>query len=339
MKSLDTIINKLKESPLFYLFLSSRELFHSNFWFWLSTINKEATFKLFTSKPTPYDILFKREHNQSFGDIKSKVDLLLSDTTRPLVVIENKVKDFPKKEQLQRIQNSFSKLDVEFVLTTLFWSEDIHFEGWNVKTYKEISDAIEPIEFTQNPYFISLIEDYKLLTLNLSELAKALKVNKTYDFAISWNWELYLKLNEIKLWEGYQKLRASHLLNLFKPEVEDVSVFYSINNQKATIDFFLQLNNDYTIGIQIEDIQFRKFVAGKKADQFADKLLEEDLFFESSFRGRGNKPYLNYGNVFKYQYTKIDTSKSFDWIFNQVNNELKSIIENRDSLINCLPNN
>lgn len=337
MISLDNTINKLKASPLFYLFLSSRELFHSNFWFWLSTLNKQEAFKLFSSRHIPDNITFKREHNQSSGDIKSKVDLLISSGEQPWIAIENKVKDFPTRGQLQRIQSSFSNTNVEFVITTLFWSEDIRFEGWNLVTYKHISEAIDPLTFTDNPYFISLIEDYKSLTSNLSELALLLEVNKNYDFAISWNWDLYLKLNDIKLWEGYQKLRASHLLNYFQPTVDGVSVTYSINNQKATIDFFLALERGYTIGIQIEDVQFRKFVSGKNADQLADKLVQKEIFFNSSFNGRGNKPYLNYGKVFKYQYEKIDSSKPYDLIFTKINSELEEIINNRNDILSNLP--
>jgi hypothetical protein len=337
MRSLDSTIDKLKESPLFYLFLSSRELFHSNFWFWLSTLNKQAAFNLFSTRQVPDNIIFKREHNQSNGDIKSKVDLLLSSGEKPLVAIENKVKDFPTWEQLRRIQSSFSNSNIEFVIATLFWSEDIRFQGWKVMTYKDISEAIDPLTFTDNPYFISLIEDYKALTLNLSDLTQLLDVNKSYDFAISWNWDLYLRLNDIKLWEGYQKLRASHLLNHFEPTDDNVSVTYSINNQKATIDFFLELERDYTIGIQIEDVQFRKFVSGKNADQFAERLVGKGIFFNNTFNGRGNKPYLNYGKVFKYQYEKINSPKPYDLIFGQINMELEGILNSRKDILSNLP--
>ena len=41
-----TAIDYLKTSPMFNLSLSSKELFHSNFLYWLSLINKEAFKKL-----------------------------------------------------------------------------------------------------------------------------------------------------------------------------------------------------------------------------------------------------------------------------------------------------
>jgi hypothetical protein len=337
MNNLNETIEKLKGSPLFYLFLSSRELFHSNFWFWLSTLNREETFKLFTSQAPPENISFKREHNQAFEEYKSKVDLLISANNQPCVVIENKVKDFPSLDQLQRIKNSFGQSLPEYVLTTLFWSEDILFEGWNIRTYREISKRINPEVFSENPYYINLIEDYKDFTLNLSELSLLLEVSSNYDFAISWNWDLYLKLNDIKLWEGYQKLRASHLLYKFQSTADNVSVAYSLNNQKATIDFYINLHEDYSIGIQIEDVQFRKFVSGKNAELFAKNLVQKNLFFNNSFNGRGNKPYLNYGKVFKYQYTKLNPSETFATLFEKVNQELEEIVTNRNSIILNLP--
>jgi hypothetical protein len=339
MNNLNEAIEKLKGSPLFYLFLSSRELFHSNFWFWLSTLNKEETFKLFSSQLLPENIAFKREHNQTFEEYKSKVDLLISANNQPYVVIENKVKDFPSLDQLQRIKNSFGQIFPEYVLTTLFWSEDISFEGWNIRTYKEISKRINAKAFSDNPYYVSLIEDYKDFTLNLSELSLLLEVSSKYDFAISWNWELYLKLNDIKLWEGYQKLRASHLLNKFQSTADDVLVAYSVNNQKATIDFYINLHEGYSIGIQIEDVQFRKFVSGKNAELFAKKLIQKNLFFNTSFNGRGNKRYLNYGKVFKYQYTRLNPSEAFETLFEKVNQELQEIITNRNCIILNLPSN
>ncbi len=110
MNSLETIINDLKSSPLLYLFVSSRELFHSNFWFWLSTLNQIETTKLFSLKENNQCFGFKREHNQSFNDFKSSVDLLISVDNLPRIVIENKVKDFPTYEQLQRIKIHLKKM-------------------------------------------------------------------------------------------------------------------------------------------------------------------------------------------------------------------------------------
>lgn len=321
MNNIDTTIEKLKASPLFYLFLSSRELFHSNFWFWLSTLNKIETAKLFSDKTVTNDITFKREHNQSNGEFKASVDLYVSGK----IVIENKVKDFPTSAQLERIKQSFGKTDIEFVLTTLFWTNDLSFDGWTVKPYRKISDAIEPNKFTNDSYYQSLISDYKQFTFNLSELSEHLEIKQEYDFAISLNKVLYRKINEIKLCEGYQKLRASHLLIHFnKANIHNVKTGYGINNQKATIDFLIDLKDGYKLGVQIEDIQYRKFVIGREAGKFAENLIGSNLFFNNAFLGRGRKPYLNYGANFKYQYEKIERL-TFKDLFEKINNDFQNI--------------
>jgi hypothetical protein len=123
MSNINNAIEKIKTSPLFYLFLSSRELFHTNFWFWLSNLNKIETIKLFTDKNFDGNLTFKREHNQKNGEFKSTVDLFISsDNSQDVdVTIENKVKDFPTNEQLERIKNSFGTTIPELILTTLFW--------------------------------------------------------------------------------------------------------------------------------------------------------------------------------------------------------------------------
>ncbi len=333
MNNIDTTIEKLKASPLFYLFLSSRELFHSNFWFWLSTLNKIETAKLFSDKSITNDITFKREHNQSNGEFKASVDLYVEDK----IAIENKVKDFPTSSQLERIKQSFGKSDIDFVLTTLFWTNDLSFEGWIVKTYRTISESIEPSKFTNDPYYQNLISDYKQFAFNLSELSEQLEIRQEYDFAISLNKALYGKLNEIKLWEGYQKLRASHLLIHFsKSNTHNVSTAYGINNQKATIDFVIDLQDGYKLGVQIEDIQYRKFVIGKKAGKFAENLIENNLFLNNTFSGRGKKPYLNYGDSFKYQYEKIERL-TFNDLFEKINNDIQNIIDEIDNIRGQIP--
>jgi hypothetical protein len=331
------IIEKLKSSPLFYLFLSSRELFHSNFWFWLSTLNKAETIKLFTNKNIGGNLTYKREHNQSNGEFKSTVDLYISSDNSQKVAIENKVKDFPTLEQLERIKNSFGTINIELVLTTLFWTPDLTFNNWTVKTYRTISEAIIPGNYSDNKYYQDLITDYKQFTLNLTSLAEQLEIKQEYDFAISKNKELYSKLNDIRLWEGYQKLRASHLQFHFKnSNAHNVTTSYGINNQKATIDFVLDLKDGYKLGVQIEDIQYRKFVIGRKAGKFAENLIDNNLFLNNKFSGRGKKSYLNYGNTFKYQYEKIEKI-NFTNLFDRINEDFKNIKTDIDRIEEQIP--
>lgn len=344
---IDIVIQKLKDSPLFYLFLSSRELFHTNFWYWLSTLNNTEALKLFSGNIYGKDeLVFKREHNQSSSTYKSKVDLLISYHGNPSVVIENKVKDFPTISQLQRIKDSFNNESLQYIVTTLFYSPEIVFEGWKVKTYRDISDAVIPENFTQNEYYRNLIQDYKEFTYNLSELARLLPLTMEYDFAISFDNDLYTKLNDIKLWEGYQKLRASHLLyhfNKYFNQPLGIETRYSINNQKATIDFLIFLKAGYLIGISLEGNQLRKQVGGNKPLEFAENLLNNQIFFSDDFMGRGKKPFLKYDNKgdtqYRYQYEKISIAPSFQDLFDKIHFVMSEVTEQRDLIESCIPTN
>lgn len=329
MTTLTQTIQKLKASPLFYLFLSSRELFHSNFWLWLSEVNKKETIQLFSKKIPTDDLEFIREHNQKFGENKAKIDLYIANA----VVIENKVKDFPTAEQMDRIKMAFSGKDVEFVLATLFCFEELNFEDWNIITYQEISGKISPERFTKDPYHLHLINDYKSFLSHLAELAEKLEIKQAYNFAIAFEPEIFRQLNGIKLWEGYQKMRASHLLYQYnKHNIHDVKTGYSVNNQKATIDFVVPITEGYNVGIQIENDQYRKFVSGKNAGVFASALIQNEVFLNSAFTGRGNKPFLNYGEHFKYQYEVLKRVLSFDDLFARVNKDIAEILKNTEAI-------
>lgn len=341
INQLENVIEILKESPLYYLFLSSRELFHTNFWYWLSTLNKRETLRLFVEDDhTDGNLTFKREHNQQYNEYKSAVDLLIIRDHEPYVVIENKVKDFPTTEQIHRIKNSFNDDSIHYVLATLFFSREIVFNGWKVKTYEEISHSIIPENFTSNAYHKSLIQDYKEFIYNLAELARLLPLTLEYDFANTFNPYLFNKLNEIKLWEGYQKLRASHLLFHFNNRNE-IETRYSVNHQKATIDFLIRLKDGYLILISLEDNQLRRFVGGKKPEIFAQNLLANGIFFSSDFMGRGQKPFLKYDNKgdtqYRYQYEKIPSPIPFQELFDKICSIMSEVLEQKSLIESNIP--
>jgi hypothetical protein len=280
-------ISKLKKSPLFYLFLSSKELFHTNFWAWLFEIHKLEAIKIFadsshTNIETPIRE-YKKNYKPNSGkkikgqqkdkskDISSVIDLFIK-TKELEIVVENKVKDFPTIEQLERIIRSFTGEPVgSFVLVCLFNTDHLklnesEFEGkkWNVLSYGELANKIIPANFSKSPfdneineneslgklnpksnYYELLIQDYKNFIQNLHELASddSLKVTNQYDFAIEFNkgkGELFEFLNSINFWEVYQKMRASHLKYEYEKRFKTEFLYkveYGINHQKATINF------------------------------------------------------------------------------------------------------
>ena len=97
------IINALNANPMFHMSLASKELFHSNFLYWLWKLDASKFLTLLDklsecndfSRLTPDSIEVKREY-QHF-------DLCVLEKGHPnnvLLVIENKVKSIPYVEQL-----------------------------------------------------------------------------------------------------------------------------------------------------------------------------------------------------------------------------------------------
>jgi len=343
MEELDLIINRLRLNPLFYISQTSKELFHSNFWGWLAELNPLEATRIFTERQfRGGDYRFKREHNQSIlfnGERKkSKNDFVLFVGANPVMVIENKVKDFPSKEQLERIRQSFNNDTIEFVLVTLFWVDEIQFQGWeNVKRYIDIANRIHPELFTNDPFESSLISRYIEFCQILHSLASNLPIEESYDFTYSFNNEILGRLNQVKLAEGYLRMRSSHLLSKYVKPFDIITYSNSINNQKATISFTYPLSKGYNVGVQLEDNQFRYFIQGAKHEEFAEALRINDLFFRVDWVSPRGLPYLRYQPDFNYQFDLIIEPITFQNLFMEINHVLNFIHNNKELIESFIP--
>lgn len=103
-------IGTLKDSPMFHLSLSSKELFHSNFLYWIWKIDPTAFqtiminlgAKYVTSWPDNWEVL--REY-ESFD-----LCVVEQGTKKVLLVLENKVKSIPYKAQLDKYEKKVQEL-------------------------------------------------------------------------------------------------------------------------------------------------------------------------------------------------------------------------------------
>ena len=111
--SISSIIEKLRLSPLFNLSLASKELFHSNFLAWLCEKYPDRVGKVFA--------LFVNKAPDKFDRVKvyresHHIDLTLRYENDERLLIENKVKSLPSKEQLQEISDGVKERDRFFVI-------------------------------------------------------------------------------------------------------------------------------------------------------------------------------------------------------------------------------
>lgn len=110
-KQISKILDCLGENPLFHLMLGSRELFHSNFLFWLMDQDKRLIGRLL--EVTVDDADQCRIEREKYG-----VDLAILDlsTDRILAVVENKVKDMPRRDQLEQYSSKKPFKDADKIL-------------------------------------------------------------------------------------------------------------------------------------------------------------------------------------------------------------------------------
>lgn len=353
-------IKTIKNLPIFYLSLASKELFHSNFINWLSTLPQGI--KTLKNIFGVDDLSkFEREKNgiqiedENKKKLTPKADLVgFNSEGKIVIVIENKVKDIPNEIQIENLKKSFGE-NIKYVILSfkepLFEiKKPVEFISYaNVKNVlnQDIGD------FQENPYHFELITDYIRLLTNLQNLIDSYKLTGDYDFALNSRKKLLGILTEVKFWENYQRLAGQEFAKRVYDKIKSIGGFehlrknLSINHQKATINFSFKWKH-FEIGIQIENNQFRRFIYGEIKREDADKLRSESLWFDSDWRPNrkvkrqklkkeieyedGVVKYTYYGSydmqkkgLFLYQYNPSFTKnciKSLDEICNMVKGDL-----------------
>ncbi len=222
MKQIEDIISDLKKSPVFNMSLASKELFHSNFIAWILEVDGVDS--------TPLLKLFFKDNSIVKSDFK-KVDREISNFDIRIwlkdgrsVVVENKVKSLPYKEQLEKysaVLNKDKKSDptkTTCVLLSLtmpdFFSNEGTYEtgsnyNWRLVNYSTLKKALGDLKSTY-PYSLALIDDYTGFIDNLCRLYG--ECIKSFDDEVaSLDSTLYEQLKEIRLHDVYGKWHVASL--------------------------------------------------------------------------------------------------------------------------------
>ena len=285
----------LKESPLFNLSLSSKELFHSNFLWWLGS--NERTFPLFkqvmerfvgTALQWTFDnVSVKRENKHIDLCVKNKTD------KEPLLILENKVKSIPNKEQLKEYYEKEPKAEnyVLLSLATEFLDkaaiENISENGnkiWKICSYADFAEALKiiPDGLTQYEYECELINDYRTFILYLHELAQQWIGNVRRDKLFKE--EKSEKIEECRLHDLYDKLRYSQLALMLQKQLNrtDVYVKTGYSNKSGIVEVTIPYE-DHQLIIQVQGNSYRHayvYVGEDKGQKWRkclwDRILKED---------------------------------------------------------------
>ena len=339
-------INYLKKSPIFAMSLGSKELFHSNFWAFLMEQEETKSFiNCFFPNLDLYQIKeIKREDKHR--------DLVIFDKNDNEYVIENKIKSYPRKEQLEGYQTKVFKSGV----ITGINPPPFELKSWRFVSYSDISTYLKGISKNLEGFKKEIIVEYYKVLDAINEIL-SLCLKETTGKLSFWT-ENIDKLKEIRLMDVYRKIKADdYIVNGFaslKDEFEtkvrafDNIKFYierSFNNGKATLTFGLNKialkNNEalVSVGVQIEDNQFRLFVWDKncnadecfnkytKANWFDDKFDIDNHRYIHDKLTKMSKKYCQYGYNWIYQY--------FDTWFEE-SNEVKQDIQDYNVINNLI---
>jgi len=352
-------IEILKNSPLFNLSLGSKELFHSNFWEWLSIINPSDTLALFALKKLTYS----KEQKIKFEREKNNIDLTISGDNFS-IIIENKVKDIPHPQQLEKYWNKFmtdnknTSKKMVFVLVTLF-EPVFPIKNWEIITYQNIADKLAnfKIEKLEHKPFI---DGYRFMISHLAQLVNSLPNNDSYDFVYQFNIELFKLLNTLKFQDIYIKYRSSRLAyfvyqfldnknlgkiiyeaeNSEELAVGTIAVNSSFSNGKGIITFEYKLENNIFIGTQIEGTQYRHYFLFRNklgCKISAEAMREKEIWFNKEFRKKGGGNFCKYEKdreyTFLYQYDEIKKPESFKWIANKIFDDMQFVIKNKKQIL------
>ena len=315
------LINELDKSPIFIMSLGSKELFHSNFWAYLM---RHKDYKLFVYS------LFKEEQLESSEPLEIKREFKNRDIVilykGKEFVIENKIKSYPDQEQLKRYGE-----DTNMVSGIVTGIKKPPFElpkKWTFVSYFEIASILRDV-ITEDKYLKSIVLDYCNVLKSINTLMN-LSLAETKGRLSYWTPSIGL-LGNVRLMDVFRKLKADDFaiackdieLN-FKKLCESYNgwlfnISRSFHNGKATLSFeFLKyINEKYTgsIGIQIEDNQFRLFLGFAEGTKYnvSDifNIGKELGWFDSSFNKKENRKVFGYYTSM----SKNPCSYSGSWLY------------------------
>lgn len=166
---------KIEKSPMFQLSLGSKELFHTNFLYWLSKAEPNAFWRIMGSFGIKTDdkgsLVVKREWEHFdlsivHETVKKKKGKDVKIVDNIVAVIENKVKSIPRIKQLKKYNQEIEKVNKDneckkILLALIDPGFDHNNEGWSCFTYEKYRGFIEDcLTIIENDYDRCIIEDY-----------------------------------------------------------------------------------------------------------------------------------------------------------------------------------
>ena len=231
--------SKLESSPMFYLSSGSKELFHSNFLYWIGIKHRDLFEAIMTELcdirdnwPTNWEV--KREYKNFDLSVVYKDGSKNKPKEYFFIVLENKVKSLPDAGQLVSYQTEIQKANKNKVCNCVLLSlvtsganlDSINKNNWKIKNYEDLVQIIT--NQTQQSSTIKhkvFIEDYCDYVSTLSNVAESWELKKSDQYLTSDSDLIDLRLDDV-----YQKLRYSQMAVLLEEALKEGDVFKNTNN-------------------------------------------------------------------------------------------------------------
>jgi hypothetical protein len=357
-------IEKLKSSPIFNLSLSSKELFHSNFLYWIGQ-----------NYPSEFGELFSKYLNEQPEDLRIKeifrerenIDLSFNYFNGQEVLIENKVKSVPYIGQLAKYSEKHTNRK-NYILLSL--SEPMFFQSqnkleingatWYYLSYTVLQLMLQTIaEKINNEYHRQIIIDYCEFISGLIQINEHCKIDEEelFDFHSIKTNQLYRELIDIRLhdfylkkkyellaFEIYKKLnkRGKNLTDFSLPlnwnnETPIIFMGYGMTRSLGLMDLKYLISPNIALGIQIQGEHYRMVVedtTGKIAKKIKNEL-ENNLWFDfsktfpqSRVYPKPEKGFNKYGETFFYKSVKLGTKLKIKDIVDIILSDVERIESN-----------
>ncbi len=295
MSELEDAIAWLKQSPMQRMSLGSRELFHSDFLYWLFTQYPSALSAAFDLPEEAYEITREEQNLDLVVRVKGE--------PTPVLIVENKVKSHPDKQQLERYNTKFlgAKKRVLLTLVPPGFDTKALATPWKTFLYRELAEKLgewaKLAKVAQE--HVQYVSDYVSMICHLSSVAASCFSHKKIVRADYWfsssNEE---NLETIGFAQTLQKYQAAVFLDEMRAEVSEkmrpevmaplskdggkerggdhVKVWSALFNNTPCVTFEPCLAQPDTAGvrfeIQVQGAQYRRLIAGPPLHPvFADK--------------------------------------------------------------------
>ena len=348
------IIAALNANPMFHMSLASKELFHSNFLYWLWKLDASKFLTLLDklsecndfSRLTPDSIEVKREY-QHFD-----LCVLKKGTNEVLLVIENKVKSIPYVEQLNKYTRKLDG-DCKKVLLTLmqdFLGRDKVEDSsdWEIKHYNDLAVAIK--ESYVDTEYQTFIDEY----IKFISILHNLSTSWNPDNVLITKQTIYKVFENLRLHDLFGKLFFSRVAAKLKEklneeidekELSNISVSSSYSDRggplfDVTIRNLIDTETEFIIQVQGEcyrhavarrDISYADLCNEMNTNDAVQKMWWPDGYFIQK-RRKGNLGYNKFDlksvkGCFIYKYITLVNSESCKVAEGTVNAKINNLID------------